>query len=120
MRALPDPLVFVLVLGARFERVLPLRLVAVVWRVVVGGRVRLALIRSLLVVDDLGPLAATGDRQRDSQRKRASERSHDFLPAGAGAGAGGAPTALGGAACDDVASGRPYAASQPHGGVPAV
>src|SRR6266550_5493743 len=61
---LPDALVLVLVLGACLQGVLPLRLVAVERRRLVGRRVRLALIASLLVIDDLGPLAASRDTQR--------------------------------------------------------
>src|ERR1700676_3055929 len=48
---LPDPLVLVLVLSARLQGVLPLRLVAVPRRSVIRRRVRLALIGSLLVIN---------------------------------------------------------------------
>jgi len=51
--------VLVLVLGACLQGVLPLRLVTIERRRLIGRRVRLALIAALLVVDDLGPLAAS-------------------------------------------------------------
>src|ERR1700730_9167927 len=56
---LSDPLVFVLILGARLQRMLPLRLVAVERRSVIRRCVRLALISSLLVIDHLRPLATS-------------------------------------------------------------
>ena len=84
---------------------LPLGLVAVERSRRVRRLVGLALILALLVVDDLGTLAATrehhrGHRAAGDHAVVGETRHHDLPPVGAGAGGGIAPGGLG-------ASGRP-------------
>ena len=74
-RLLFDPLVLVLALGARRERTLPGRLVAVVRGVLVGGRVGLARVLALLVIDDLRPLAAARRARKSPPGRRRPPRA---------------------------------------------
>src|SRR5690349_8855502 len=104
--------VLVLCLVAIVDLVLPLRAIAVERGVAVRGRVGLALILPLLVLDHLRALAAARKRER-GKRGRADQCDraavHDLVPpvAGAvpGAGAGCAPPGV---------LGSLYAVAQPH------
>src|SRR6476469_7206192 len=78
------PHVLVLLLRARIDLVLPLLLVAVERRVVERGRVGLALIRALLVVDHLRTLAASsqceGRSGQDHHNGCRANHRHDLVP----------------------------------------
>src|SRR4051794_38482200 len=115
-----QPHVLVLRLCARIDLVLPLLLVAVEWRVGECRRVGLALIRALLVVDDLRTLAAAREHEchdGGADRKRCiAYADHDLVPpAGfAGSGAAGAGATLPGCVPPPAALGTLYAVAQPH------
>ena len=82
----PNALVLVLILVARGDRLIPLGPVAVERRVGIRRRIRLALIRTLLVRNDLRALAAADERNQGHRGDRNDrEANHDLPPVGGGA-----------------------------------
>src|SRR6185312_5834573 len=113
-----QPHVFILVMRAVVDLVLPLLPVAVERRVRECGRIGFALILALLVIDHLRTLAAgrKSERQRRCGDEKCNPRHHDLVPpAGfAGSGAAGAGAWLPGCVAPPVALGTLYAVAQPH------
>src|SRR5512132_1280788 len=104
-------------LRAGIDGVVPLLSVAVVRRARVRGRVRLALVFALLVIDDLRTLAAACDQQGDDgegSEPGGACAHHDLVPPAGGGAVGATPGAAPGAPGWPPDGGSLYAVAQPH------